>query len=102
MNKDTFITHIEDTYKRCVATLHKKNSDYTGDSPDPWKNFEMSHLVGVDAGRAIMVRMADKLARISSVYGKKEKVSDETIKDTLEDLINYTAILHAYVSRKDK
>jgi hypothetical protein len=75
--------------------MRAKNQDYAGDK-DPFKNFRYAEMVGVDVERAILVRMSDKLARISNCLDKEVQVKDETVNDTLSDLINYTAILKAY------
>jgi len=44
--------------------------------------------------------MMDKVSRISTLLEKEAKVKDEAIEDTLEDLINYTAILKSYLKQK--
>lgn len=96
MTRDQFIANLEKSYKDGLALVKIKNNDYaTGD--DPWKNFRFAEIVGVPVERAILVRMSDKLARISNILGKTAEVKDESITDTLLDLINYTAILKAYI-----
>lgn len=97
MTHDEFISHIENSYKKAVEILKMKNADYaTGE--DPFANFRYATLVGVPVERAILVRMSDKLARISNVLKKGHtEVKDETIKDTLLDLANYSTILIAYL-----
>ena len=96
MNQKEFIENIENSYKKGVEIIRKKNADYAVDS-NPWKNFEMASLVGVSVKRAILVRISDKLARISNLIDKEAAVKDETIEDTLLDLINYAAILKAKI-----
>jgi hypothetical protein len=99
MKREKFIKAIEDTYTEAVKILKAKNKDYAG-TEDPFKNFRFADLVGVSVERAIMVRMSDKLARISNIQGKETAVK-ETISDTLTDLINYSAILKVYIENKD-
>lgn len=96
MNQKEFIKHIEETYKRGVEIIKRKNSDYA-ENTDVFKNFRFAELVGVKPDRAILVRISDKLARISNLLEKENLVKDETIEDTLIDLINYSAILVAYL-----
>jgi hypothetical protein len=45
--------------------------------------------------------MTDKMSRLSS-FAKKGSlaVEDETVNDTLEDLINYSVLLAAYIKSK--
>ena len=101
MTRSEFIEHIENVYARGVELIRRKNADYSADS-DPFKNFRMADMVGVPPDRAILVRISDKLARVSNLIDKPAEVSDETIDDTILDMINYLAILHSYVSNNKK
>ncbi len=96
MTRDKFIKNLEETYQKGVELVKKKNHDYAKGT-DPWANFRFAELVGVSVERAILVRMSDKIARISNVIDKDILVKNESIEDTLIDLINYTAILKAYL-----
>lgn len=73
----------------------KKNHDYTAGSDDPFANFRMSEFVGIDARLSILVRMLDKIKRLETQIQKgKLKVSNETMKDSIIDIINYTVLLY--------
>lgn len=101
MQQKDFIASIEATFKSAVDILKLKNADYATET-DPWQNFRFAKLVGVDVEKAILVRMSDKLARISNILGKEAKVKDESIVDTLVDLANYAAILKVYIENQNK
>ena len=101
MTHTDFISAIKDTFEDALAILQNKNIDYATDT-DPWKNFRFAELVGVGVERAILVRMSDKLARISNILGKKARVVDESIVDTLVDLANYSVILKVYLENQKK
>jgi hypothetical protein len=88
--------HMAATFARCLAIAKAKNADYAGDD-DPFANFRRSELVGVSVERGILVRMTDKLARVSNLLDKPAAVADESIGDTLDDFTNYAAILRAYL-----
>ena len=76
--------------------MEAKNSDYASDS-DPFRNFEMFGELG------ILVRMSDKLARLRSFVEKGSfKVKDESVLDTVLDLINYSVLFHGYLKHKGK
>lgn len=90
---------MERTYKESLAIAKLKNQDYAN-STDPYRNFRFAELVGVSVERAILVRISDKLARIANCIDKTTAVKDETVTDTLSDLINYSAILKAYMENK--
>lgn len=99
MNRKDLHDSMEQTFKECLAIAAAKNNDYAkGD--DPFRNFKVSESVGVPVERGIMVRMMDKVARISNSFDTELKVKDESVNDTLNDLINYAAILKAYLSQK--
>ena len=45
--------------------------------------------------KGILTRLVDKVTRIGNLIDKEEgEVNDESIFDTIQDLINYSAILH--------
>lgn len=96
MNRDTFIQSIENTYKKGVELIRIKNADYAN-SENPFRNFESAYVVGVDIDRAILVRVLDKLSRISNLLKKEAEVKTESIDDTIIDCVNYLAILKAHL-----
>ena len=96
MDRTQFITHIKATYQRCLQVLADKNADY-GKEQDPWANFKFAAIANIGVEDAIMVRILDKMARISNLLHKEAVVKDEKIQDTIEDAINYLAILLAWI-----
>lgn len=101
MTKEELISNIKETYSLGVGIIEAKNSDYATPS-DPWKNFRLAEAIGISPKKAILIRILDKIARISNLLDKEEKVKDETIQDSLLDCINYTAILKAYIDNEKK
>lgn len=103
MNKQEFIQEFQKTLKYMEETLIRKNNDYSGweTESDPFKNFKLvSYLSVTSVERGLLVRMCDKMSRISSLIESKWKVEDETIVDTLVDLANYSLILSLYLKSK--
>lgn len=98
MNQEQFLENIRVTYQTGVEIIIRKNADYAN-SDNPFKNFESASVVGIGVERAILLRVLDKLSRISNLISKEAAVKDETIEDTLIDAINYLAILKAYRER---
>lgn len=94
---NVLIDSLEKTFKACLDTVKKKNADYSGKSVDPFKNFKNSIVVGVSPEKAILVRLMDKMSRISSLIENNPEVKEEAITDTIDDAINYFAILKAYI-----
>lgn len=79
--------------------LESKSHDYAKDK-DAFSNFKQASLLGIcSVEQGILVRMCDKLSRLSQIIEKKDiQVKDEKLEDTIVDLINYAAILSAYVN----
>ena len=96
MKTEKFFEEFKILFDSCVVLAAKKNGDYaTGD--DAFRNFRASVSIGVSPERAILVRLSDKIARISNLLDKEAEVKDEKIEDTLKDSINYLAILYLYL-----
>lgn len=94
MDRQEFLEGFVETTNKMVATVQKKNNDYTA-TEDPFDNFRAVELFGIcNAETGILVRMTDKFKRITALLGGKEQmVKDEAVEDTLLDLANYAIIL---------
>tara|TARA_B100000287_G_C20670132_1_gene793085 strand:+ start:3923 stop:4318 length:396 start_codon:yes stop_codon:yes gene_type:complete len=75
------VSQLKKIQDECRELFEKKNKDY-GDS------FSTYGTVGV------LVRISDKLRRFTNISSKSVEiqVSDETLRDTLMDLHNYSAM----------
>lgn len=72
------------------SIMEKKNHDYAS-LEDPYRNFRLFGKFG------ILVRLGDKFARLRSFEEQGElKVEDESIRDTLLDIINYAVLYYGY------
>lgn len=85
---------ISDSFDKAMKLVISKNQDYAG-TKDPLANFRAVENTSItDMITAILVRMSDKWTRICNLHNKGfAAVKDETIEDTLLDLMNYCAIL---------
>lgn len=103
MNREQFLKAARDTFDEAQSILDKKNSDYALAS-DPFKNFRNAEAVGVSLERGILVRMMDKMSRLGILVDNSEgnAVKDESIDDTLLDIINYAAIIRVHRSRLEQ
>lgn len=93
----TLFTDILDTMKE----IHEaKNHDYSREGE--FGNFYEAERIGIEGWRGAFVRLQDKYTRACNlIYGKKAKVEDEKLEDTLLDLANYAVIVlcfHIYFS----
>ena len=94
--------HARGVFDGCFRTLQSKCNDYAR-KDDPFRNFrlvgQLEHRV-CDVETGIIVRISDKVSRIINLVflGTKRMVLDESVDDTVKDLINYCAILYVYVA----
>lgn len=100
MTSTEFLAHMEATFRGCLETARRKNQDYAGDA-DPFKNFKVVEGMGISSvEHGMLVRLCDKFSRISNLLDKEAQVKDESIQDTIDDAINYFAILKAWLHCK--
>lgn len=99
VTRDMLTEEIKETFEFCLSLMQRKNKDYATEA-DAFANFRLSEMVGVSPERANLVRVADKMARISNLMDKTNDVSDETVEDTINDIINYMAILKSMIKHK--
>lgn len=100
LTPNPLITSMVSTFDDCINTAIRKNNDYGGTNNDPFANFRNSTIAGVTVQKGILVRLMDKMTRISTLLDKEAMVKDESIFDTIDDAINYLAILKAYQQLK--
>lgn len=93
--KQTLIESTEALFDSALATMKKKNADYSGSS-ESMRNFRLSaEIAHVTMTQGILTRLMDKVTRIGNLLNKEDReVKDESIFDTIQDLINYAAILY--------
>lgn len=81
--------------QRSKALMKAKNGDYASDE-DPLANFRRHGLLGM------AVRLDDKMARLNNFVKRGVlNVVDESLDDTLCDIINY-AVLFSYYTQEEK
>lgn len=89
--KNDNVQEFQDITTKMLETYTNKNHDY-GNS------FEQSlDKFGIVAS---LVRMGDKMNRIESLSKKDAKVKDESIKDTLLDLANYSIMTLMWLNKQ--
>ena len=99
MNKTQYVQFHKDCCDKMGKITAAKNADYTGVGDDPFANFTRVAALGItDTTRGFLVRMTDKLSRITSFAQKGIlEVKDESVEDTLLDLANYCILLAGYI-----
>lgn len=95
----------------CINLYKAKASDYnhpTRGGEDALANFKVSEELGVPPYLGALVRLSDKWERVKTLTYKmnvtktESAVKDESIKDTLMDMVNYSAIVLALYEEWEK
>lgn len=75
--------------------LHtRKNAGYSGDSPDPWKNFRGCVPFGISAVDGCITRLCDKYTRFQNIISNPELDQvGEKAAETITDFAAYCLIL---------
>jgi hypothetical protein len=103
MNREELFQIHKNLCKNALELMQKKNHDYSGKGGnEPFANFTRAEAMGITTTeKGIMVRLLDKMSRLSSFLDSKEfKVKDEKLEDTIVDMINYSVLLYAYIQSK--
>jgi hypothetical protein len=102
MTKQEYFEYAGNLFASCLEISKKKNADYTGTADNPFANFTNTATSGgATTEQGFLIRMTDKMMRISSFVQKGIlEVKDESVNDTLKDLINYACLMSAYIQSK--
>lgn len=83
----------EDIFDDCAKLMSNKRHDYTKNSTH--ENFDRSALIASwfsdPSDKVYVTLIATKLARLASLLGEK-KPRNESVRDSFQDLINYSAL----------
>lgn len=99
------IPEVIETFDKLKELHRRKNADYTGNSNDPFYNFNVAiHLVeqfssNRDKVYACMVGI--KLGRIAALTNSGAVPNNESLLDSFDDLICYSTIWKADVNRRN-
>jgi hypothetical protein len=89
---------------KVMDTVTRKNADYCHDAAvDPLDNLRLSEKLNIcSTETAIMSRMCDKIARARNLIlsPDREAQVDESVLDTIEDIIGYALLLQYAVTEE--
>ncbi len=102
MNQEQYLNRFKEIVAEMVTLTTNKNHDYAGkQAEDAFCNFKLIESLGVTTTEAwFIVRMTDKLQRVSNLIKQDAKVCDEKITDTLLDLAIYSIMMKIYLEQK--
>lgn len=94
---------VEDPVGYAVSLTSSKSHDYAGNE-DAMANFKLCARFGIKPTAGIVTRLSDKISRIANLSELGEsarQVKDESVRDTLIDAANYTAILWLWLTEEE-
>lgn len=92
---------VEQLHAIEMKIMSAKAADYSG-GKDCNKNIMACERMGLcDAETGVLIRMLDKMQRISNLVHTAAQVKDESVLDTIIDLRNYAAILYHIIQDKN-
>ena len=95
----------DETCDKCKGIMQRKNSDYTGGkkATDVFANFNSSTILNINPVQGLLLRVIDKNKRIYSFTNDKQlQVSDESVDDACEDIVNYAILAKAMLIEERK
>ena len=91
MTKEQQTQHLKDFQQKQLEILLSKGDDYSGD--DRLSNFKkVAQMVNVSPEQVALTLIGVKVARLGELLSGKEP-KNESIKDSVVDLANYTVLL---------
>jgi len=101
ITENVLLDSLKNTFEECYKIAEAKNNDYAK-TDNPFANFEQCVHLGISVEQGILVRISDKISRVSNLINPthNQQVKNESIYDTLNDIINYVAILKGYIEQK--
>jgi hypothetical protein len=101
MNRATLLALHETMCDAAREIMRAKNHDYSGgkDTTNPFLNFTRVERMGVtDTHTGFLVRIVDKLSRLVTHSKNKHFEVNESLEDTVLDVINYMILYFAYTA----
>lgn len=97
------VPELVNTLEECIKIHKSKNEDYSGGHPDSLINFHQAQVImsmfGREEDKGFAYMIGIKLARIAALRNSGKTPSNESILDSFNDLINYSALWKADIQR---
>lgn len=98
MKHDDFIAALSHVFAQCILIAKQKSTDYSG-TDDNFHSFKVAEMVsGVSVADQLKYEIGKKLSRINRLSKNTNQVPGEGLVDSIDDAINYLAILRLWVA----
>ena len=104
MNREELLKFHDALTSEAKEIMKVKNHDYAGtDGLTPFANFERCESMAIcSTEQGFLVRVVDKISRLSTfVESGKLKVTNESYRDAVLDIINYMVLFGAFTADKE-
>ncbi len=101
MNKDQLDSLLNDLFVTVKNTLHKKSKDYAseGDILSCFK--KVAEINNSDSKNVLMNQISIKVVRLGELLSANKAVNNESIQDTIIDLIGYSVLIYGLLNNKN-
>ena len=104
MTRPELLKLHEELCNEARKLMEQKNHDYAGGpkTTTPFLNFQRVEAMGIMSTElGFLVRMTDKMSRLTIFCQEGTfEVQDESLRDTILDVINYGVLLYGYILSK--
>lgn len=103
MDRTELLKNHQELCRKAYELMQRKNHDYAGRGGEsPFANFTRCESMGIcTTEQGFLVRMTDKMSRLSSfIEAGTLQVKDESVEDTILDIINYAVLFQSYLQEK--
>lgn len=102
--KTDFSSFVQDTQallNRCIELLKSKSNDYA-EGGDAFLNFKTAaQIAGISPEQTLLTLLGMKLSRLTQLIGKGKKAQNESVEDTMLDVINYIILLRGMMKERE-
>lgn len=102
MHRFEFQKRAEKTLKNTLNLLLNKSRDYAPET-DVYNGMMTCERLGIcTLEKGILVRMTDKIGRLSNLIDGIKTVHNESTLDTVRDILGYACLLHVYMEKNNE
>ena len=99
MKQKELLRELRKVFDECLTVCDNKNNDYAKGDIDAFSNFNgISRICDIPTEKVFFQFVTVKILRIAELL--KKKAMNESLADSLTDIINYSALWKIY--RKEK
>ncbi len=105
LQKTDFSAFVQDTqnlFNRCVELLRAKSNDYA-EGGDAFLNFKTAaQIAGISPEQTLLTLLGMKMSRLTQLISKGKTARNESVEDTMLDIVNYIVLLRGMMKEQEK